>query len=133
MQKIFESEIVEKLIHNSYEKGWYYTTEVPFYRSKIDFVTVNPRNKEVIAIEAKISNWYRAIQQATSYTLCANKVYLAMWHEFAHRVNRDFLDRYGIGLMSVNGTVDVLHKARKSRDANNELIKATRNFVLNNN
>ena len=133
MKRLVESKIVEKLINDSYEKDWHYTTEVPFYRSKIDFVSVNPKNKEVIAIEAKISNWYRAIQQATSYTLCSNKVYLAMWYEFAHRVNTDVLDRYGIGLMSVNGTVDIIHKAKKSKDANKELIKATRNFVLNNN
>jgi len=133
MNRLTESKIVEKLIYDSYKKDLHYAIEVPFYRNKIDLVTINPRNKEVIAIEAKISNWYRAIQQATSYTLCADKVYLAIWHEYAHRVDENLLEKYGIGLMSVNGTVEILHKSKKSRDFNNKLIQRMRNFVLNNN
>lgn len=131
--KTKETKIMEYLVSNCYEKGLYYGIDVPLYRSKIDLVSINPKNKEVTAIEAKVSNWYRAIQQATSYTMCANKVYLALWHEYAHRVNTEFLDRYGIGLLSVNGTVDEIHPAKKSKDVDKHLLDKIRNTVLNNN
>jgi hypothetical protein len=131
--KIKETRIVEKLIHYCYDKNLRYSVEVPFFLSKIDLVSINPKNGEVIAVEAKVSNWARAIQQATSYTLCANRVYLALWHEYAHRVDTQILDRYGIGLMSVNGNVEVVHEARKSNYANKEMINKVKNFVFTGN
>jgi len=131
--KLRETQIIGQLIRDCYERGLYYQTEVPLYRSKIDLVTINSTNKEVVAIEAKISNWYRALQQATSYTMCANKVYLAIWHEFAHRVNTDVLDRYNIGLLSVNGFVEEIHKPKKSTEVDKNLISEIRNSILNKN
>ena len=131
--KLRETRIVNELIRNCYDEGLHYKVEVPLYRSKIDLVTVNPSNNEVVAIEAKISNWYRALQQATSYTMCANKVYIALWHEYAHRVNHEILDRYGIGLLSVNGIVEEVHRAKNSREVNKDLFHEIRNFVLEEN
>ena len=131
--KLRETHVINQLMRNCYDKGLHYRTEVPLYRSKIDMVTVNPDNNQVVAIEAKISNWYRALQQATSYSMCADKVYLALWHKFVHRVDVDMLDRYGIGLLSVNGSVDEVKKAKKSKYINNDLITETRRHVLQQN
>ena len=130
--KLKEIRIIDELVGYCYNKGLYFKREVPLFASRIDLVMVNPKNNEVVAIEAKISNWYRALQQATSYTMCADKVYLALWDKYVHRANKEFLDRYGIGLLSVNGTVDIYHPARKS-SANRELVNGIRNSVLNNN
>lgn len=128
--KIRETRIVEKLIHYCYDNNLRYSTEVPFFLNKIDLVSVNQKNGDVIAVEAKVSNWNRAVQQATSYSLCANKVYLALWHEYAHRVDVNVLDQYGIGLMSVNGNVEVLHDAKKSRLANKAMLNQVKTLVL---
>jgi len=131
--KVRETKIIEKLIHYCYENNLRYAVEVPFFLSKIDLVSLDQRNNEVIAIEAKVSNWHRAIQQATSYTLCADRVYLALWHEFAHRVDIRLLERYGIGLLSVDGKVEILQHAQKSQGFNKELMKKIKNFVYYNN
>ena len=131
--KLRETHVVKQLMRNCYDMGLHYRTEVPLYRSKIDIVTVNPDNKQVVAIEAKISNWYRALQQATSYSMCADRVYLALWHEFIHRVDIEILDKYGIGLLSVNGSVEEVKKAKKSKFINKELIIEIRKHVLQQN
>jgi hypothetical protein len=129
--KIRETKIVERLIGYCYDNNLRYRTEVPFFLNKIDLVSINPKNGDVIAVEAKVSNWNRAVQQATSYSLCANKVYLALWHEYAHRVDVDVLNHYGIGLMSVNGNVEVLHHAKKSKLANKSMLDQVKTLVLN--
>lgn len=125
-----ETTVVNQLITDCYENGLHYKTEVPLFRSKIDLVTINPKNNKVIAIEAKVSNWYRALQQATSYTMCANKVYVALWHKYQHRVDPEIFRRYGIGLLSVDETIDEVIPPKESKEINRHLMKEVRGFVL---
>lgn len=75
-----------------------------------------PVSKEVVAIEAKVSDWKKGAIQAKRYTLFANRVFLAIDSRYAHRVNEDLLRRHGIGLISVSakGATELLHATKTS-------------------
>jgi len=112
---VYEHELIST-IESALNKDYQIDREVPMIDKFIDIVAIskNPNEKEIIAIEVKIKNWKRAIQQAITYRLCADKVYVAIWHEFRHRVDENVLDYFGIGLMEVNGTTQIVKTARQS-------------------
>lgn len=62
--------------------------------------------KEVIAIEAKLSNWKRGLYQAYRYRQYANKSYLALHSKYVHRAlaNEEHFIRSNVGLIEVNDT-----------------------------
>lgn len=91
--------------------------EVRHYEKRIDVVAFPDEADEVWAIEAKISNWVRAIEQATVNLSAADRSFVAIHSAFAHRVCRKKLDDLGIGLIAVGsnwGDVKVLYQPRKS-------------------
>jgi hypothetical protein len=57
---------------------------------------------EIIAVEAKIERWSKAILQARRYSLFANRTYVAISSSTVKRVDRAFLYRHRIGLIAVN-------------------------------
>jgi hypothetical protein len=66
-----------------------------------------PIAREVIAVEAKVSDWRKGAIQAKRHRSFANRVYLAIAAAYSHRVHTDLLRRHGIGLLSVSrGTVE---------------------------
>jgi hypothetical protein len=77
--------------------------EVPLFENRIDLVVHNRRFSNIIAVEVKVGKWFRALQQAVLYRICADKVYVALSEEFVHRVDRPLMKEYGVGLLSVNG------------------------------
>lgn len=92
--------VVNRGVSEMYEAmGLSTVDEVPMLEKRIDIVV--PDGDELIAIESKVKNWRKAFRQAISYRLCADRVYIAMWHEFAHRVDEDLLTSHGIGLIVV--------------------------------
>jgi hypothetical protein len=60
-----------------------------------------PIAKEIVAIEAKVSDWRKGAIQAKRYRWFADRVYLAISARYEHRVQRDLLQKHGIGLLSV--------------------------------
>jgi len=73
---------------------------------------------EVISIEVKVSNWQKAIQQASRNRIFSNKSYIALPQKVAERAHIDpFLCRSGIGILSVSEdlTVRALRKAKYAR------------------
>ncbi|MBN1463860.1 MAG: hypothetical protein JW922_09345 [Paludibacteraceae bacterium] len=58
-----------------------------------------PIANEVIAIEAKLTDWKRGAIQANRYRAFANKVYLAMPKKSVRLVNKDFLRKLKVGLI----------------------------------
>lgn len=69
------------------------------------FAKVNgfiPIVDEIIAIEAKISDWRKGAVQAKRYQVFANRTYLAVASKFQHRVDRRVLQQHRIGLLSVS-------------------------------
>lgn len=67
---------------------------------RIDIVGV--KDSQLIAIEVKVKNWKRAFQQAMIYRICADKVWVAIWHRYVDNVDQELYDKHGIGIMSIH-------------------------------
>ncbi len=80
--------------------------EVPLFENRIDLVVHDRRFSKIIAVEVKVDKWFRALQQAVLYRMCADKVYVALSEEFVHRVDIQQMKEYGVGLLSVNGSLN---------------------------
>lgn len=69
-----------------------------------------------IAVEMKLSDWKRALYQATTYTLFAHESYVAMPENKKTLISRKIneFNRWGVGILIVknNQTVEVLNPAR---------------------
>ena len=87
--------------------------EVPMLGNRIDIVAT--KLTKVIAVEVKVADWKRAIQQAILYRLVADRVYVAIWEDFAHRLDFDVFRHFGIGVLEVNGQTKCILPARTSR------------------
>ena len=77
------------------------------------FARVNgfiPIASEIVAVEAKVSDWRKGAIQAKRYRWFANSVYLAISARYEHRVQRDILRKHCIGLLSVekNRVIELL-------------------------
>lgn len=95
-------ELVEKHLSLEFDSVF---TEVPFLQRYIDIIGYDKCSRKTIAVEAKVKNWQVALRQARVCLLCSDEVYIAMPKDFVHRVDNRILQEYGIGLMSVGGTV----------------------------
>ena len=78
--------------------------EVPFGRKRVDLwcISKTEENPEV-CVELKVKNWRKALWQAIINFQMANRSYIAVWHKYVQRVEReiDLLNKYGVGLISV--------------------------------
>jgi hypothetical protein len=84
--------------------------EVPLFENRIDIVVHDKHLSSIIAVEVKVDKWYRALQQAVLYRICADSVYVALSEEFVRRVDVPLMEKYGVGLLSVNGSIkEIIH------------------------
>lgn len=114
--QISEKRLVDVLMAHIRETGQA-LREVPHYEKRIDIVAFPNGTDEVWAIEAKVSNWSRAIQQARVNLSAADRSFVAIYSKYAHRVSRETLNELGIGLIAVGsrwGDVNVLYQPKKS-------------------
>lgn len=90
--------------------------EVPLARKRIDLVFVRYRPNRTISIELKVSDWKAALWQAiVNFQIC-DESYIAIWHSFVHRAERQagLLGSYGIGLIAVDRTsADIVLPSRE--------------------
>src|SRR4030042_5536129 len=96
---IRETIIVDVVQEYLDERSFHTVKELPYLQRHIDIVGFDPESDVLVAIEAKVKNWQIAIQQAITCLLFADEVYIAMPHEYVHRVDRSELARFGIGLL----------------------------------
>ena len=61
--------------------------ELPFYEYRIDLYGFSCEENSTVAIELKLSDWRRAVEQAMLYQLCADLVYIAMPERATKRVD----------------------------------------------
>lgn len=97
-----EADMVTVIKKSFMECDFKVNTEVPMLSKRIDILCMDPNTNDVIAVEAKIQKWKRALQQALTYRLCSNFVYIAIHHDFSHRVKKELLQKHGVGLIVVN-------------------------------
>ena len=95
--------------------------ELPVYDRYVDIAAVCEETGELWTIEAKISDWARALAQAVVNLAAGEKSYIAIHSRSVHCVPIAALQEYGIGLISV-GTrwddVTVIHHADRSKYLN---------------
>jgi len=123
-KKISERRIVDVLISHIRETH-FVERELPVYERRIDIAALCPTSNELWTIEAKISDWGRALSQAIVNLAAGEKSYIAIYSENASNINLELLEDYGIGLISVGSKwndVKVLKEARKSPYTNNLII-----------
>lgn len=91
--------------------------EIAHYERRIDVVIMRSDTNEIWAIEAKTSDWPRALSQAIVNTAAAERSYIAIYSKHAHRVPLRILDEHGVGLIAVGtkwGDVVILKDAARS-------------------
>jgi hypothetical protein len=77
--------------------------EIPSHgTSRLDVVLLS--NDRVIGIEAKLSNWSKAIAQASCNRYCVDETYIAIWE--GSYIDRACVTarRYGIGVVSIGAS-----------------------------
>lgn len=109
---VLEIELFPAVEYHYQREGYNVEREVPMRNKVIDIVCQN--NEEVIAIEVKVQNWRKALRQAIIYQLCANRTYVALYHKFSGRVRSHFFFRYGVGLIEVDGSIDIRIESKKN-------------------
>jgi len=119
---IFERDLYPPILLYLRENGFNYYEEVKFLTRQIDII--GKKEKKIIAIEIKVSNWQRALQQALTCRLCADESYIAISEKYSHRVKLELLKEYGIGLIIVKeNEMEIVQKAKKSKIIHTTIIK----------
>jgi hypothetical protein len=76
--------------------------EVPVGQKRVDLLMVHRNYPKFIAVELKVKDWRRALQQAIFNQFVGHLSYVALWHTFVSRVDRAAFEKYGIGLLRVD-------------------------------
>lgn len=126
---VSESIVKQKVITHLESKRFRVFDEVPILEKRIDLVGYDPKRNVIVAIEAKVANWHKAVGQALAYRLVAEQVYVAMWHENIHRVDMNLFKEFGIGIMEVDGKVRTLLQPTNSQIIHNSLRKRIEEYV----
>ena len=92
---VYEYELYPPIVDYLKNEGYNYYEEIKFLTRYIDLV--GHKGKRLVAIEVKVSNWQKALQQALACRLCAHESYIALSEKYVHRVRLDILKEYGIG------------------------------------
>lgn len=99
---LFESELVQPVARFLRRRSFLVQcNETPFFEHRMDVCAYSSRMDRTIAVELKLTDWTRAIEQAIIYQLCADLVYVAMPSTAAKRVDKRVLSELGIGLLAV--------------------------------
>lgn len=112
---VTEKSLVEIVDRYFREKGYVNYLEVPLFDRRIDIVAVEPKGKDITAIEVKVKDSRSVFQQALTCRICANRVFVGLPQGVAQKAMGDKLfDEFGIGILSIDGGVTVLREAKLS-------------------
>lgn len=114
--RIPESALYRPLVDSLTTQGFTCWNEVSFLGSWIDVFARHPDGRTV-AIELKVVDWQRALQQASRLGNAANEVYVGLWAPYVHRcLTQEALARFetaGVGVLAINGQCVVKLPARE--------------------
>jgi hypothetical protein len=105
-------------------------TEVQFYEHRIDLYGYSEKTACSVAVELKLKNWRRALEQALVYQLCSDYVFIAVPASTARRVDLEELRIHGIGLLAVTGHKCTEELAAVSSSVLNSQYKAAYTALL---
>lgn len=113
---VLEKEMFSALKSYFNAKNFEVYEEVRFFSKKIDIICINKDSEEIIAVEMKVKKWKKALQQSLINQVCADKVYVAFWHENIEAIKkcRDLFEKYGVGVLEVNSSIIPIIPAKSS-------------------
>ena len=111
MKQLLEKDIEKDVTTFIENQGYVVYPQIRLLNRRIDLLGIRADN-QMLAVELKIRNWKQAIHQAYLGSLCASKAFVALPSTTLHLVDLNIFIRTGIGLLSVNGNVDVIVRAR---------------------
>lgn len=111
-----ETDLLAPLVKTYIDKGYRAFAEVQLSSRWIDVLLLHEKNKEIIAVELKLTDWRRAYKQAKVYPIAADYVYVGMPEKYIHRAldNSNYFEELGIGLLAINGKAVEVVQAQKS-------------------
>jgi len=117
---IKEIQISNPMIDKKFHDFLHKLEEMGYIRIDSNYITsiknIDAVTKNLIAVEAKLSDWKAGLEQATRYKQYANEVYIAISSEHINKVDKDLLRDMNIGLMSVSqGNLRIPVKAKKEK------------------
>jgi hypothetical protein len=127
-----ESQLLEHVARFAKRKGFsLQSVEMPFYEYRIDLYGFSRKNNATVAIELKLNDWKRAVEQTLIYQLCADLVYIAMPENSAKRVDKSQLECNGIGLIAVrdSGTCTCMVLAKEHVEVHIPYRQSQINFL----
>jgi hypothetical protein len=124
-----ESQLVSKVERFMQRHGYRSSKQVPLGAKRIDLVCYRPDMKEIIAVEAKVRDWRKAVTQALSRRLCADKVYVAVPKPNFRHIDVDVFSRYGLGLLEVSRDVKIEIQALQSTQIHASLRESVTNYI----
>lgn len=87
---------------------------IPVGQKRVDLMMVHRHYPKMVAVELKVHDWKTAVRQALFDTHCAHLSYVALWHETIPNVDKTWLERSGVGLISVtNERAEIEVKAQR--------------------
>lgn len=106
--------------------------EVPLLSKRIDLIGVKSGFNDILAVELKVSKWKKALEQAITDRLCANRVYVAISSKYIHRVKKELFREWGIGILEVDGKVIVHEEAKVNLSPQTSLRRSIESYILKN-
>lgn len=101
--KIIEAQLAEPTRELFSRNGFVSFDEIriPVGQKRVDLMMVHKHYPKMVAVELKVNDWKTAIRQALFDTHCAHLSYAALWHETIPNVDKTWLEKTGVGLISV--------------------------------
>ena len=102
-------------------------SELRFFDRGIDVYGVMPtRPKKTYAVELKLTDWPRALQQAAVYQLCADFCYIAVPKRSIANLDFKPFRETGIGILSVrpDGSVGIIMEPIQSTEVRVDYVAA---------
>jgi len=123
-----ERELLTPVMHYLSEIGCQkVVSELRFFDRGIDVYGVKKsRINRTYAVELKLTNWQRALQQAAVYQLCADYSFVALPIQIALTLDLQQFKESGVGVLTVrpDGTVGVLLDALRTKETRIHYVKA---------
>lgn len=125
---VFENEMNKPILDffNSYHSF----PEVQIDNRKIDWIFLDDKRSEIIAVELKIRDWKQVLKQSLSNTFCSHMSYAAIWHKYHKSINLDKFRHHGIGVLVVKkDSVEEIIRPEKNGGEMTESMKEIINKV----
>lgn len=128
-----EREMLQPIATTFIPNGYRIYYEVPLLTKIMDIFGVSTDTSDRIAIECKVKDWKRGLQQAKNYLMCAEHVFLAIHENYVHRALKyeECFTNLGIGLLSVNGKAEIVIEPKVSSFINGKIAEKVLSSIAN--